>query len=126
MTTFPRRILALFALIGMFTLAACGSDDEEPSSGGGASTPSSSTEAQGSADVSGNVSVVGIWTGDEQKSFKAVIEGFNSKYPNVKVKYNPAGDNTPTVLGSAVEGGNPPDVAAVGQPGLVKQFQEKG
>ena len=57
--------------------------------------------------VSGNVSIVGIWTGDEQKSFQAVLDGFKEKYPNVKVKYTPAGDNVPTVLGTAVAGRQP-------------------
>jgi alpha-glucoside transport system substrate-binding protein len=44
----------------------------------------------------------------------------------VKVKYNPSGDNTPTVLSTAVQGGNPPDLASVSQPGLMKDFQKKG
>jgi alpha-glucoside transport system substrate-binding protein len=40
----------------------------------------------------------------------------------VKVKYTSAGDNVPTVLSTAVAGGNPPDLASISQPGLVKQF----
>jgi alpha-glucoside transport system substrate-binding protein len=67
-----------------------------------------------------------VWTGDEQKAFQAVLDGFTAKYPNVKVKYNPSGDNTPTVLSTAVQGGNPPDLASVSQPGLMKDFQKKG
>jgi alpha-glucoside transport system substrate-binding protein len=118
------RTVKLAALVAAGTLvfAGCGGDDSNDSadSGGAAKTQESG------ADVKGKISVVGIWTGDEQKSFKAVIDGFTKEYPNVTVKYNPAGDNTPTVLNSAVQGGNPPDIAAVGQPGLVKQFQEKG
>src|SRR5436189_100371 len=31
-----------------------------------------------------------------------------------------------TVLATAVQGGNPPDLASVSQPGLVKDFQKKG
>ena len=92
-------------------LAACGGGDKNSSS---------------SSDVSGNVSMIGVWTGDEQKSFQAVLNGFKEKYPNVTVKYNPAGDNVPTVLGTAVSGGNPPDLAAIAQPGVVTQFQQKG
>jgi alpha-glucoside transport system substrate-binding protein len=42
------------------------------------------------------------------------------------VKYTSAGDNVPTVLGTAVEGGNPPHIAAIAQPGVVQQFQTKG
>ena len=40
-----------------------------------------------------------------------MLDGFKEKYPDVTVKYKSAGDNTPTVLSTAVEGGNPPDLA---------------
>jgi alpha-glucoside transport system substrate-binding protein len=76
--------------------------------------------------VSGKVSIVGVWTGDEQKSFQAVLDGFKKLYPKVSVSYKSTGDNTPTVLSTAVAGGNPPDLASVSQPGLVNDFQKKG
>jgi len=117
----PAALAALGALA--FAAAGCGSDNNNSSGGGGSSTAAKTTAA--AANVSGNLSIVGIWTGDEQKSFQAVIDGFTKKYPKVSVKYNPAGDNTPTVLSTAVQGGNPPDLAAIGQPGVVKQFQQK-
>src|SRR3954447_2720852 len=72
--------------------------------------------------VSGSVSVMGIWVGEEQKSFQAVIDDFKSRFPNVKVSYTPAGNNLPTVLTTAVQGGSPPDLAVPAQPGLVKSF----
>jgi alpha-glucoside transport system substrate-binding protein len=81
---------------------------------------------QATSAVSGSVSIVGVWTGDEQKAFQAVLDGFAKKYPNVKVSYKSTGDNTPTVLSTAVAGGNPPDLASVSQPGLVSDFQKKG
>ena len=56
----------------------------------------------------------------EQKNFQAVLNAFQKKFPGVKVKYTSAGDNTPTVLSTAVAGGNPPDLASIGQPGLVQ------
>ena len=115
-------VLLVAMLAALIALAGCGGDDEEEPAGGGAATQE---ETQGSSDVKGNISVVGVWTGTEQKSFQAVIDAFEKKYPNVKVKYNPAGDNTPTVLSTAIEGGRPPDVATVAQPGLIKQFQEQ-
>src|SRR3954453_408848 len=87
---------------------------------------SSSSSSSGSSDVKGNVSITGVWTGDEQKSFQAVLDVCKTQYPNVTVKYNSSGDNTPTVLSTAVQGGNPPDLASVSQPGLVKDFQKKG
>jgi ABC-type glycerol-3-phosphate transport system substrate-binding protein len=76
--------------------------------------------------VSGDIQIVGVWTGDEQKSFQAVLDVCKDQYPNVTVKYTSSGDNTPTVLSTAVQGGNPPDLAAVSQPGLMKDFQKKG
>jgi alpha-glucoside transport system substrate-binding protein len=107
------------AAAALLALAGCGGGGGD-NGGGGSSTTS------GSTDVSGSVSVVGIWTGDEQKSFQAVIDRFNASYPNVRVKYTSAGDNVPTVVGTAVEGGNPPDIATIAQPGLIREFQQKG
>ena len=78
------------------------------------------------SNVSGSVSVVGVWTGDEQKSFQAVIAKFNQTYPNVRVKYTSAGDNVPTVVSTAVQGGNPPDIATIAQPGPDQRVPEKG
>jgi ABC-type glycerol-3-phosphate transport system substrate-binding protein len=87
----------------------------------GASTSSHAKKSHVSA-VSGTITFDGIWTGAEAKSFGAVISAFNKTYPNVKIKYKPVGNNIPTVLGTAVAGGHPPDMADIAQPGLVKQF----
>ena len=87
----------------------------------GASTSSHAKKSHVSA-VSGTITFDGIWTGAEAKSFGAVISAFNKTYPDVKIKYKPVGNNIPTVLGTAVAGGHPPDMADIAQPGLVKQF----
>jgi alpha-glucoside transport system substrate-binding protein len=87
----------------------------------GASTSSHAKKSHVSA-VSGTITFDGIWTGAEAKSFGAVISAFNKTFPNVKIKYKPVGNNIPTVLGTAVAGGHPPDMADIAQPGLVKQF----
>jgi len=108
-----------FAAAALLALAGCGGGGGD-NGGGGSSTTSANSN------VSGSVSVVGIWTGDEQKSFQAVIDKFNETYPNVKVKYTSAGDNVPTVVSTAVQGGNPPDIATIAQPGLIREFQQKG
>jgi alpha-glucoside transport system substrate-binding protein len=76
--------------------------------------------------VSGKVSMVGIWTATEQKSIQAVIAGFHKKFPGVNVSYTSAGNDTPTVLKTRLAGGKPPDVAAVGQPSLVREFASRG
>jgi ABC-type glycerol-3-phosphate transport system substrate-binding protein len=97
---------------------ACGGDDGDSGGGG--------TAAQANEDVSGSVSVLGIWAGQEQQSFQAVIDSFEQAYPNVSVSYKSAGDNLPTVLQTAVQGGNPPDVAFIAQPGTIQGFVNDG
>jgi alpha-glucoside transport system substrate-binding protein len=76
--------------------------------------------------VSGKVEMIGIWTATEQKSIQAVIAGFSKKYPGVKVSYTSAGNDTPTVLKTRIAGGKPPDIAAVAQPSLVREFAKSG
>ena len=106
-----RYRLGLGALIGVlaFAAAGCGGSDD----GGGSAN---------GKDVSGSISLMGIWAGDEQASVQAVIDGFNEQYPNVTVKYRSGGDNLAPLLSTAVEGGNPPDLAAIAQPGLIADF----
>src|SRR5256885_8299472 len=72
--------------------------------------------------VSGKIAVTAVWSGAEQKSFQAVLAGFKKVNPGVSVKYTSSGDQLPTVLSTAVTGGNPPDVAVLPQPGLMKDF----
>jgi alpha-glucoside transport system substrate-binding protein len=117
----PRFVLVVAALAALVAFAGCGSSNKSSTS---ASSGTKSTPA--AANVKGSISITGIWVAQEQKNFQRVIDAFNKKYPDVTVKYNPAGDNTPTVLSTAIAGGRPPDLASVGQPGLVTQFQKQG
>lgn len=114
-----RLMLLLLALVlGLAAVAAgCGGDDEE------AEEPAATEPAE---EVSGTISVMAIWGGEEQASFQAVTDGFTEQNPGVTVNYTSGGDELPTVLSTAVEGGNPPDLAAIGQPGLMADFVEQG
>jgi alpha-glucoside transport system substrate-binding protein len=109
----------LFALALAVVAAGCGG-------GGGSTSTGAAGGTTGAANVSGSISIMGIWVGKEQKQFQKVIDAFNQQYPNVTVKYDPVGDNLPTVLSTAVEGGNPPDIAAPAQPGLIQGFVDSG
>jgi alpha-glucoside transport system substrate-binding protein len=109
-----RSVLAALAVALAFGAASCG--------GGG----SSNNNGGGNEDVTGSLSTMAIWAGKEQTAFQAVINGFKEKYPNVNVKYTSGGDNLAPLLSTAVQGGNPPDIAALGQPGLVADFAKKG
>jgi ABC-type glycerol-3-phosphate transport system substrate-binding protein len=72
--------------------------------------------------VTGEVSIIAKWTGDEQKSFQAVLNGFKKLNPGVTIKYQGAGDNTPQVVSTAIAGGNPPNIATMPQPGTMADF----
>ena len=115
MTIRKVHVLALLVAVLALAIAGCGDDDDGGGGGGG-----------GNANVSGSVDIAGVWTGEEAQSFQAVLDGFNEKYPNVNVSYDAAGDELPTILATAVQGGNPPDLAAVPQPGSVADFYEQG
>ena len=103
----------IFAVLAVVA-AGCGGGDDNGGS------------AEGSEDVTGDISAMAIWGGTEQESFQAVIDGFNELYPNVNVKYTSGGDNLAPLLSTAVQGGNPPDIACIGQPGLMKSFADQG
>jgi len=109
-----RKLHALALIAAVFALALAGCGDDDDGDGGVA------------GDVSGSVDIAGVWTGEEAQSFQAVLDGFRAEYPNVTVNYDAAGDELPTVLATAVQGGNPPDLAAVPQPGLVSDFYDQG
>jgi alpha-glucoside transport system substrate-binding protein len=82
-------------------------------------------KSSGGSNVSGAISMVAVWTGPEGQAMQAVLNGFKAKYPNVTVKYKAAKDPG-AVLSTAVQGGNPPDIAALPSPGLMKDFQKRG
>jgi alpha-glucoside transport system substrate-binding protein len=115
-----RRRLLLTLLAGLVlalavVAAGCGGDDD----GGGGTV-------EGSEDVSGSITLMGIWVGAEQEAIVGVLDAFGEAYPNVQVEYLPAGDEIVTRLSTALEGGNPPDLATVAQPGAIADFAEAG
>ena len=107
-----QRVLWLTVIAGVVALAAV--------------TALASAKSTKKSGLSGSIQIVGVWTGAEESAFNAVLDGFRKANPGVKVTYKSTGDNTPTVLATAVAGGNPPDLASVSQPGLVADFQKKG
>ena len=115
----PKYLLLSIAVVAAIAAFAVGC-------GGSSDSSSSSTSPAAGGNVSGNVSVMAVWSGAEQKAFQEVIDGFTSQYPNVTVDYTSAGDQLPTVLSTAVQGGNPPSVAVLPQPGLMQDFVKKG
>jgi len=107
-------LLAGLALALAVVAAGCGGGDD----GDGT--------VEGSEDVSGSITLMGIWVGTEQEAIEGVLESFGEAYPNVEVDYLPAGDELVTRLSTALEGDNPPDLATVAQPGAIADFAEAG
>jgi alpha-glucoside transport system substrate-binding protein len=116
------HLLAVLLAIVLLAVAAagCGGDDDEEEAG---DTAAATTEEGGA--VSGDISVMAVWTGPEQQAFQAVLDGFAEQNPDVTVKYTSAGDQLPTQLSTSIEGGNPPSVAVLPQPGLMTDFAKK-
>ncbi len=119
-----RRFILLALLVGVlaFLAAGCGGEDE---AGGDTTGDGTTTEAAGGGDVSGSISVLAVWTGAEGEAFQAVLDGFTTENPDVNVSYKSAKEPA-TVLSTAVEGGNPPDIAALPQPGFMTDFAQRG
>jgi alpha-glucoside transport system substrate-binding protein len=135
-------LLGLLALFVPFLVASCGGGDDEeaapppaepapaepaPAEPAPAETAPAETEPAAPAEeVSGDISIMGIWVAEEQESFEAVLDGFREQFPDVSVRYDPAGDDLVTVLSTAIEGGNPPDLAAPAQPGFIADLARRG
>jgi ABC-type glycerol-3-phosphate transport system substrate-binding protein len=121
-----RRLLLLLGLLLLLVpavVAGCGGDDDDD--GDAAGDTEAATDG-GDGGASGTISVMAVWTGPEQEAFQAVLDGFTEANPDVTVNYTSAGDQLPTQLSTAVEGGNPPDVAVLPQPGLMTDFAGQG
>jgi alpha-glucoside transport system substrate-binding protein len=112
-----RHVLpAAIAVAGLaFTATACGG-----SSGGGSPAAKSGQSLKGHT-----VTVAGVWTGEEQASFKKVLQGFTDA-TGAKTDFVSTGDNVSTVIGSKIAGGDAPDVVMVPQVGVVQQFAASG
>jgi len=110
-----KQAFGLLTAAAVFTLAACG----------GSTTPGNSPSGSSSSSkLGGNVSVWAVWSGTEQKDFQAVLDDFNGK-TGVTGQFQSKGDQLPTVLGTAIAGGAPPDVAILPQPGLLHDLVKK-
>jgi ABC-type glycerol-3-phosphate transport system substrate-binding protein len=115
----------LLALLGV--LAACGDDDGD--SAATTTVPGATTTEASAAELprldGQRLSVLGKWSGEEQAAFEQVIASFEQR-TGADVTYASGGDNIATVLGTAIQGGSPPDVAILPQPGLLTDLAHAG
>src|SRR5690348_2355814 len=77
-------------------------------------------------DLSGQtIEVAAVWANDEQTAFERVLRRFEDE-TGATVTYVSGGDELPTVLSTRLAGGDPPDVAVVSEPALVRAMAEDG
>jgi alpha-glucoside transport system substrate-binding protein len=70
----------------------------------------------------GSVSMIGVWSGDEEGLFKSILDPFLSEC-NISLSYE--GTRDQAVLATRVEGGEAPDIAGLPNPGIMSQYADK-
>ncbi|GHC69885.1 ABC transporter substrate-binding protein [Streptomyces cinnamoneus] len=133
-TTRAARSALALAAAGALALTAAGCGDGDDKSDGG--KQNTSKPVPGKSDVISHtvelpklagqkLKVTAVWTGAEQKSFTKVLDEF-AKRTGAEVSFVPSGDDMSAFVGSKVAGGDPPDVAMLQQPGVLREFAQKG
>ncbi|MDX6509293.1 MAG: alpha-glucoside transport system substrate-binding protein, partial [Gaiellaceae bacterium] len=69
-----------------------------------------------------HVSVMGAWAGADEKSFRAVLDEFETASPGTTATYDSAGDAFSDTLLKALAAGKGPDVAVLPTPLLLKRL----
>jgi alpha-glucoside transport system substrate-binding protein len=77
------------------------------------------------AQDTGTVFIMGAFRGAEEDAFLPVIDAFEEQNPDIDVVYSGSAEFE-TLINVRVEAGDPPDIAAIPQPGLVQHFAENG
>jgi alpha-glucoside transport system substrate-binding protein len=115
------RWFAIGAVLALLA-TACGGDDE----GGGGATGGATAATGGVPDLTGQtVEVAATWTSAEKDNFEQVLANFEDQ-TGADVRFLSAGDDIAAFLGPKIEGGQPPDVAILPQPGVLNSFVEQG
>ncbi|GAA1903354.1 ABC transporter substrate-binding protein [Streptantibioticus ferralitis] len=125
-----RRAHAALAMTAVAALAlgaaGCGSGGGKSDNGGQSPGAGGSQSAVKLPDLHGqHLELAAVWTGAEQQNMQKVLNEFGRR-TGASVTFTPTGDSESTFLGTKIEGGKPPDVALLAQPGVLDQFAQKG
>jgi alpha-glucoside transport system substrate-binding protein len=103
-----RGATAALAVLTCFTAAAC-------------------AQAPDSLDLSGNeVEVIGVWQDAEAAAFEQVLSRFEQETGANVTFTSTAGDDMAAVLDERLAAGDPPDIAVLPQPGLLRALARSG
>jgi len=118
-------ILLSVLVVGSILLAACGPKptpaptEAPPTEAPPTEAPPSKHDCMGGE--GGTVSMIGVWSGDEEGSFKSILQPFLDEC-NISLEYE--GTRDLAVYSTRIEGGNPPDIAGLPNPGLLAEFKD--
>jgi alpha-glucoside transport system substrate-binding protein len=116
--------LAILASAALVLTACSGNDTENTTTD--SSGPTVGVEDLDLPDLSGQtLNVAADWSGAEQENFEAVLDEFE-RQTGAETVYTSLGNNVATTLGTQIEGGKPPNVALIPQPGLMTQLAQDG
>ena len=88
--------------------------------------PACSAERSGEADLRGDrIEVLATWADAEQERFEKVLRTFEAQ-TGAAVTYRSAQHGMSQVLGRRIASGDPPDVAFLPQPGLLRELVSEG
>jgi alpha-glucoside transport system substrate-binding protein len=104
--------VAALSLVG----AACSSDTSSTATTGPSGAATSAPDLSGQT-----VEVAATWTSAEQRNFEKVLDLFEQQ-TGATTRFVSAGDDIAAYLGPKIEGGEPPDLAILPQPGVLQSF----
>ena len=121
----PTIMLLLAAALLVFV--GCSSDTTTTTTAGETTTSvAPETTTSSVSDLSGQtIEVAAVWSGAEQANFQQIIDAFQEQ-SGVQVTFTSTGDQIATILGTRMQGGSPPDVAILPQPGLMYSLADQG
>lgn len=92
---------------------------EEPTPTEEALAPTGEIDCMGAE--GGTVTMIGVWSGEEEGLFMSILQPFLDKC-DVELQYE--GTRDLAVYSTRIEGGNPPDISGLPNPGLLSRYQE--
>jgi len=115
-----KRWVAGVATVAILALVAAACSNDSSSGGSDTGTTSAGPDLTGQT-----VDVAATWTSAEQRNFEQVLSLFEEQ-TGATTQFVSTGDDIAAYLGPKIEGGKPPDVAILPQPGVVSSFASQG
>jgi len=118
-----RRLIVLLAVLALIVAACGGGGDEEEGAGSG---DDGGGGGEGGEEVSGSATLLTAFTEPQDlEGVENLIAAFNEQYPDAEITHEGSPSFEEQAL-TRVEGGNPPEMMFIPQPGLLKDFYDRG